>query len=385
MDVSAFFQAVSTQSGFTSDSSLGNYIDVYRDLFPEWEEADIVLIGCNESRGSSEPVEMAASAASIRSCLHNLTYHGNDVRVADLGNLRSRDSREGTYEALAYVMKELMKSGKLVVLFGGSQDISFGQFLAYEEWGKQIDYVHVDGALDLTKIEGGPANLRFNHDILNFKPSQINNYTQLGYQSYLVAPEELDYLKSQYHFTVRYGELFNQIAEAEPYVRTADMVSFDLSAVRQADAPGARASTPGGFSAMEACQLARYIGASYQLSSFSLTELLPAYDHRQQTAKLASMIIWYLIDGYSQRIDDKPHEDLSNMRKYAVQLHASVPQITFFEHLRTGRWWMEVPFPEEVDRYEARTVLVPCSRKDYEYAKGDNIPERWWLTYHKLS
>jgi hypothetical protein len=41
-------------------------------------------------------------------------------------------------------------------------------------------------------------------------------------------------------------------------LRDADLVSFDISAVKQSEAPASRFASPNGLAAEDACQLARY-------------------------------------------------------------------------------------------------------------------------------
>ncbi|MFK7923241.1 MAG: arginase family protein, partial [Bacteroidia bacterium] len=210
-------------------------------------------------------------------------------------------------------------------------------------------------------------------------------YTNLGYQSYFVGSAEREELGDRYFQAERYGDLFNEIEEAEPALRTADMISFDFSSVRFTDAPGSVFPSPGGFSAFEACRLARYAGLGYKVRSFSLSEYIPEQDPQSQGSLLLSMMLWYFVEGFYSQRDDIPLTDRSNLRKYAVQLHASVPSIDFYQHPSTGRWWMEVPYPEALENPALRNRLVPCSVKDYEFARTDNIPARWWKVFNKLS
>ena len=73
-----------------------------------------------------------------------------------------------------------------------------------------------------------------------------------------------------------------------PGLRTADMVSFDLSAIRHVDSPAGSFASPGGFNSIEACRLARYAGLGYKTSSFSICEYIPEKDFHDQTAMLGS-------------------------------------------------------------------------------------------------
>jgi len=45
---------------------------------------------------------------------------------------------------------------------------------------------------------------------------------------------------------------------------------------------------------------------------------------------------------------------------------------------------MEVPFQTSLTKYE-RHHLVPCSYKDYQVACKDEMPDKWWQAYQKLT
>jgi hypothetical protein len=46
---------------------------------------------------------------------------------------------------------------------------------------------------------------------------------------------------------------------------------------------------------------------------------------------------------------------------------------------------MEVPYQEDLGKLDGRSLLIPCSPRDYEIARNDDIPPRWWLTFNKLA
>ncbi|MEL6589985.1 MAG: formimidoylglutamase [Bacteroidota bacterium] len=387
MDLSVFFapieEANSQLREHLSASSWGRNIQVYDPEFPDWRYSDLILIGCLEARGSQYP-ELAEAAGVIRNRLYQLSVADEAMKVADLGNLKAKDSPEAYYEMMAYVLDQLFREGKTVILLGGSQDLTYGQYLAYEKLGEAIEYVQIDSRFDLESAALSVHHRSYNDQIFEQQNGWLHAYTNLGYQSYFVDQEDLHRLGEVHFQALRYGDLFNKIEESEPALRTADMLSFDFSSVRFTDAPGSSFPSPGGFSAFEACRMARYAGLGYRIRSFSLSEYNPQQDPQQQGALLLAMMVWYFTEGYYSHRDDMPLADRSNLRKYAVQLHASVPSIDFYQHPSSGRWWMEVPYPDALENPASHNVLVPCSVKDYEFARTDNIPERWWKVFYKL-
>lgn len=381
MDLSAFFDPIDPAlDDALAEGEWGQHTAVYRSWFPDWEAAEVLLLACGEGRGGGGEASPAAATA-IRRQLYALTRPSGAFRVADLGTLKPRDTPEGAYEALAYVLAPCLRAGKTVLFFGGSQDLTLGQYMGYEDLNRQIQYVHIDSRLDLADDQLRLDHRSYNRRILTDRGDYLRHFTSLGYQRYFASEQALRWLKDHTFETLRYGELAGHIEEAEPVLRLADMVSFDLSAVRSSESPGNSDPSPGGFSVLEACRLARYAGLAYGVSSFQLSEYLPAFDHRDQSARLSALLLWYFVDGYYNRWDDRPQPDRSNLRQYSVQLHASVEKIDFYKHPGTERWWMAVP--ADSAQGDDSTQLVPCSQRDYDFARQDDIPARWWLHYAK--
>ena len=387
MDLSVFFQkpgrTVTKIKKALSSDKWGAHIFQFSARAPVWQEGDILLIGLPERSFQSSQVSFKG-ANKIRTQIYKLSVPGIAPKLVDMGNLKPKDSPEAFYEMLAYVMGELIKEGKTVLLLGGTQDMAYGQYMGYEGLNRAIEYVHIDSRFDAEDSDLALNNRTFNHKIFVHRPDYLFSYTNLGYQSYFISDSQRKALKELDFLAVRYGELYQRIEEAEPPLRTADMVSFDLSAIRSGECPAVSNPSPGGLSAMEACRIARYAGLSYGISSFGISEYVWDKDPQDQSALLAAMMVWYFVDGFYNKREDFPAADRSNLRKYAVQLHASIESINFYQHPITGRWWMEVPYQKEIGKRNPKTKIVSCSEKDYEFAKTDDIPERWWLTYNKL-
>ena len=103
------------------------------------------------------------------------------------------------------------------------------------------------------------------------------------------------------------------------------------------------------------------------------------------TSHLAAQIIWYFIEGFYQRKGDFPHKQKDNYKKYNVGIDDNDHSIVFYESLRSGRWWMQVPLNggDSADKYK-RHYMLPCSYSDYELASNGEIPDRWWQVYQKM-
>lgn len=137
--------------------------------------------------------------------------------------------------------------------------------------------------------------------ILLHDPNYLFNFSNIGYQSYFVSQESVTVLDKLYFDTYRLGVFRGNIERAEPIVRNADLLSFDIGAIRSSDAGANPNASPNGFYAEEACQICRYAGMNDKLSSIGFYEFNPAYDSNGQTAALLAQMIWCFIDGFYNR------------------------------------------------------------------------------------
>lgn len=351
--------------------------------FPKWEKADVVVLGCPEDRGSKELTGAALAPDQIRRQFYKLAVPKRDLKIADLGNVVKTDTQIHYYDRLAEIVEEVVSAGKLLIILGGSQDIAYGQYKGYRKVTNAVEYVCIDSELDVDDSDFGVNNHTYNHKIFLHSPNYLANFTNLGYQSYFVSLSDKKRLKNLYFKGVRLGEIREDLREAEPYLRNANMVSFDLSAVRSADAPGSSHPSPAGFTSEEIVQLARYAGVSNRVSSVSFCETQPMKDFNGQTSMLVGIMAWYLIEGFYNRRVDEP-ENLEALTRYNVSLHGGAHEIVFYKNPVSERWWMEVPYGDTLNKRNGRTELIPCSETDYQTAREDEIPEKWWLTHYKL-
>ncbi|MBK9448371.1 MAG: formimidoylglutamase [Bacteroidetes bacterium] len=387
MDIESLFRPLEPkliQKRLTlDDHRLSDFTKFNFGEFPYWQGADIVIVGCPEDRGARGLTGSAMAPDQIRRHLYALAAPKRDLKIVDLGNMVKADRMIQYYDRIADVVEEVVKAGKLLIFLGGSQDIVYGQYKGYQKLTDSVEYVCIDSQLDVEDSDFGIHHASYNHKIFLHSPNYLSNFTNLGYQSYFVPLSQKVRLRNLYFQGLRLGELRTNLREAEPFLRNASMVSFDMSAVRSGDAPGTANPSPAGFTAEEICQLARYTGMSNRVSSVSITEILPMRDFNAQTTLLGSMLVWYLIEGFLSRRIDEP-EDLSRLIKYSVSLQGGIQNLVFYKNPLSERWWMEVPYSEGMGRREGRTELVPCSESDYELARQDEIPEKWWLAHYKL-
>jgi formiminoglutamase len=391
MEISQFFEPIDLMDfQYAGDGPghvrMGDLIKSYirADDFPDYLSAEIVLIGIKEERNAFNNSGCSTAPDFIRRYLYNLFPGILKPRIADLGNIRSGFAISDTYFAVSSVVSELIENSIIPVIIGGSQDLTFANYQAYQNLGQIINIVSVDSMFDIGKSENEMDSRSFLSSIILHQPNYLFNYANIGYQTFFIDQEALSLMKNLMFDTYRLGIVRQNLEDIEPVVRNADMLSFDISAIRFSDAPGNGNASPNGLYGEDACQIIRYAGMSDKLTSIGFYEMNPKFDKNGQTAHLVAQMIWYFIDGYSNRLKDFPFTNEEDYSKYRVTISDHKEELVFFKSKKSDRWWMEIPLQSEMKIKYQRHYLVPCSYHDYQTACNNDIPDRWWMVYQKL-
>lgn len=345
------------------DTQLGRHIAAHEDEFPDIEQADMVLIGCGEMRGQGIEYDNTTSPDAVRKEFYKLFHWHNNVNVADIGNVKRGANLQDTYAALQTVVAELLEQNKRVVILGGSHDITLAQYGAYVSQEKIIEAVCVDAAIDLNMDSILLAD-NFLMDMLTGEPNYVKHYSHIGFQSYMVHPQMLETIDKLRFDCFRVGKVRDNIEEMEPAIRSANLFSFDISAIQNAHAPANRL-TPNGFTGEDACKLMQYAGMSETVSSVGIYGYYPSNDMHNLTAKQISQMLWYYMDGVYKSKFEVSLEERDYFNEFSLAL--AELETTFLQSKKTGRWWMKA--------HDGK--FIPCSKMDYIIAGNNDIPERW--------
>lgn len=362
------------------DTQLGKKVVFNTDNNFNLDDFKLAIIGIPEDRNSIDNHGCGKAPNHIRKELYQLFSHGKMPALIDLGDILPGKTIKDTQYALKELLSELIDKRITLIILGGGHDLTFGQYLAYEKRIHHTDIVVLDEKIDLENSDEVNAN-SFLWQILNHQPNFLRSLTHMGHQLFYTNPKFLDMIESLNFDAFRLGEMRNDMLEMEPYLRNADLVSFDISAIRSADAPADAVTSPNGLNGEEACQLCRFAGISNKVSSFGLYEVNPYFDQNNQGIKQAAQMIWYFIEGFSFRKDDDyPSENNQEFIKYMVNLESVDHEIIFWKSNYSNKWWMEIS-QDSLDH----PVYLPCSYKDYLSAMQDELPDKWMKVYSRLN
>ena len=367
LNISDFLSPVSI-AGISHDEGykegqFGKEMLVFDEEFPDLDDVHLVILGCGEQRGSGLIHGHSVAPDIIRRHFYSLYYWHQDIRIADIGNIRVGSLYTDSYAALKTVVRELVNDGKTVIILGGSHDLTLSQYHSYAENKKPIEASCVDALIDLN-LESPFRHENFLMEMLTGEPNYIRHYNHIGFQSYYVHPRMLETMDKLHFDCYRVGSVKESIDEMEPVIRNSNMFSFDLTAIAHAYAPASTAS-PNGFNGEEACVLMRYAGMSPNITSIGIYGYDVQHDRDELTAKQVAHMIWYVLDGRSRSKREAQLDEKDSFNEY----HTAFAEVetTFLQSKKTGRWWMQLPDKK----------FIACSYKDYLLASSNEIPERW--------
>lgn len=363
-------------SGLNSQHLGSKIVFHSKEQFPNLSKINIALFGVLDNRGDAKSIS-DVDLTSIRKELYSL-YPGNwEASIADLGDIEAGNSIEDTYFALKILVSSLIKNKIIPIVIGGTQDLTYSMYRAYDELEQMVNLVSIDNKFDLGKESDSISSNSYLSKIILDEPNNLFNYCNIGYQTFYNSQEEIDLIEKLFFDAYRLGDVCNNIEIAEPVFRDADLVSLDLGSIKSSDSGNFIKFATNGFDGKEICKLARYAGISDKVTSFGIFN----HNNSEKESILISQIIWYFIEGFHYRTNEYPFGSRDNYLKYIVPLEDE--QLIFYKSDKTDRWWIEIPFISDINNKLKRNSLLPCSHEEYILACNNEMPERWWKAQRK--
>lgn len=348
-----------------SSERLGGIIQKYtqEEGFPDLNSVQLAIILVSDENEETLP--------NFRKHFYNLCIGNWDgLRIADLGNLFVSHFMENTHLVLQELVEKLLRYQISPIIIGSNQELTYSLYRAFNSLEQQVNLVCVDAFLDFGNKENSLLPYSYLSKILTEPPNLLNNFINIGYQTYYNSQEVLDMISHMQFEAHRLGEVTRDLAQVEPLLRNADIVSLDMTSVEGIALDWAE-GLPNGFTNREICSVARHSGSSMQTSVFGVFET----PNTPRALQLLTQVIWYFIDGFYHRVKEFPSIYDENFTKYNVFIDEM--SICFYKSNYTGRWWI-LPLPDIKD-----CPMLPASEMDYIEARNGTIPKRWWNIYRR--
>jgi len=336
----------------------------------------IAIIGVQETRSNNNDELEELDFDIIRRTFYDFKMGNWVLPIYDFGDLTPSHDKISSGEMLTKVLTALLKENYFVIILGGSPSMSYYQYRAFDTIKKNINYFGVDEKLRFGNEIQNPNDENYLTKIISSEPFNLLDFSNIGYQTYFVAQEELD-LIGQLNFEAhRLGTINQSIQEVEPIVREADAGMINLSSIEGNCFKSTQDLTPNGFNSREICGVAKYIGSSSVLKSIYISNYLEKY--KKLDHMLLSQIIWYILDGRNHRPEIKNFDDAQYFEKIFVP--SDIQIFVFYRNIITDQWWIEIKEKEEDEKVQ----IVPCSKSDYLKALEGDIPNKWWKYFKKF-
>lgn len=333
----------------------------------------VALLGVPEGRNSLNQGSSKAPDA-IRSQLYNLARIPGKIKIIDLGNMKRGNSFNDSIAGLTDIIASLIREEIFPVVIGGSSSLITAIDRSMAVLKQKYTMVAVDPRIDFRNDSAENDSFSYLNNIIKNPRSFLDQYINIGYQTYLNDQQVINRFARRHSELIRIGDVRQAIYLTEPLFRDSEAALFDISSVRQSDAPGTAIPSPNGFYGEEICLLSRYAGISDRLKVFGLFDVNPDLDVRSQTSGLAAQIIWFFLEGFSQKQYETPV--LSNNKsgrfiKYHIRVTDLEDDLIFVRSSFTERWWLEMK------DNSGGAVYVACSHDDYLKANRNEVPDRW--------
>src|SRR5690606_7586739 len=180
--------------------TLGKKIEVHaqKGELPDLDNVKFAIFGVKENRDDVDFIGAEISFDPYRKAFYSL-YPGNwNHKIVDLGDIERGETAQDTRFAVKEVTAELLKKKIIPLILGGSQDLAYSQYRAYDGLSEMINVVNVDNRFDLGNADLPISNKSYVSKMVVEKPYNLFNYSVLGYQSFFNSPHEIGFLDKLY-------------------------------------------------------------------------------------------------------------------------------------------------------------------------------------------
>jgi formiminoglutamase len=379
VDLNDYFNPVSIEKPdyehLTGPAGFSHNITIHTENNPvkDLKRFKIAILGVPDGR-NSPGLGSAKAPDIIRDQLYRLSRIPGKARIIDLGNMKNGSTFNDTIAGLTDILSVLISEKIFPVILGGSSALVTAIDRYFTLSKTHYTLATIDSRIDFHTDKKENDSFNYLNNIIYGNKSYLNHFINIGYQTYLNDQQVINRLLRRRAELVRIGDVRQAIFLTEPLLRDSDVAVFDISAVRQSDAPATCSPSPNGFYGEEICLLSRYAGISDRLKVFGLFDVNPEYDIRFQTSGLAAQIIWFFLEGFSQKQYETPSLNESNSGRfvrYHVRLTDLEDDLIFVKSNLTDRWWIEIRTENDEMHY------VSCSHEDYLKANVNEVPDRW--------
>jgi formiminoglutamase len=258
-------------------------------------------------------VGTALGPFSIRRAMANLPYiFESKGQIYDAGNIHCMDGNlESAQHNLALAVTRILELGLFPIVLGGGHEIAFGHFNGLKKYtenhrnGSIPGIINFDAHFDLRPYDQGPSSGTMFRQIADELQEEEKHFSYfvLGIQK---TSNTLNLFKKAEQLGVEYI-LARDIREhnmdkikhqLDQFIEKHESIYLTICSdgFSSAYAPGVSSPQPFGMDPEIVLQLIKYIIKSGKTISVDVAEVSPRFDEDNQTAKLASVLVYAIVN-----------------------------------------------------------------------------------------
>ena len=304
-----------TKRKTVSNNTLGN-------LICPGKEGDVVLLGFPHDEGvainggrpgaKSGPEKFRFWLNKYDTVENSRTESDiSNLKIVDAGDISTDISLEEAHSELTSRTREILQSGSIPFVVGGSNDQSYPNASALlDRTSGQVGVINIDAHLDVRPLKKGRAHSGSPFRLLmEDRRFSGNHFVEFASQENQCSREHaqfvldnngcicwLDAIRQRDNVIDSFRSALNRLTEE----CQSTFVSFDLDSIAGSDAPGVSCSGEIGLSTEEATAIAYHAGKHPAVDLFDLSEYNPAIEE-ERTGRLAVAIFYHFCIGYLER------------------------------------------------------------------------------------
>ena len=150
-----------------SMQALGRKLKIHstQNGIPDLDEVNIAIIGVLENRNDINYIGEEFQLNEIRKSFYGLFPGSWNTTIADLGDINKGESVEDTYFALKTAINLLVKKNIIPIILGGTQDLTYANYRAYDNLIPMVNIVNIDCQFNLGDSTKPIKNSKLNYTI----------------------------------------------------------------------------------------------------------------------------------------------------------------------------------------------------------------------------
>jgi arginase family enzyme len=162
---------------------------------PVLANATVALLGVRESRNAFEKKHEKLDVSGIRLQFYKLLIGNWNGTIVDLGDIEEGATVDDTYFVVKEIVAGLLEENIIPIILGATQDLTYPAYRAFDGIKDMINLVAVDSRFDFGIEDEIISSHSYMSKIITDKPNNLFNFSNIGYQSYFNAQEEIDLME----------------------------------------------------------------------------------------------------------------------------------------------------------------------------------------------